>query len=239
MNDVIFHHYSNQLEHMKSILFSANNKIQKRKVVEPKESIVVYDNYVNNNKNSSSKMLNGDITVVKFLKLLYNVRNFDWFDYQLMLIPNFLNATLLTFYSKEWDNNSHVILKKYELDKIIKIVLSCAPRRDGKTTMVAAWFAILLLLMPGPLDRPYQLIVASRDKKASLKVIEDILMMLNRINYDKSKIKIKKTSDQIVTTHYDENGKETGISRVLAFSSTGVSKIIKLMFISKLILFLS
>ena len=139
-----------------------------------------------------------------------------------MLIPSLFNSTLKLIYKSEWDNNAHIIKKSYELDNIERIIASCAARRDGKTAMVSALFAILAIILMGSVDRPTQFIVASKDKNASEKVLEDIMMMMNRLNYDKNSIKIKKTAEEINVYFYDKKGL-IGKSRILAFSRTGVS----------------
>jgi len=231
MNDIFENYYKNHLSHLESVIESINKgKIVKRVIIQNNNPINLYDKYDPNYKSSNNIILKGDITVTKFLKLLYNVKGYDWFDYQLMLIPHLLIATLKTFYKDEWDNYSVRIKKQYEINKVIKMVLSCAARRDGKTTMIAAWFALLLLLMKGTIERQFQLIIASKDKNSSENILNDVHAMLQRIDFDNRRIKIKKTADMLQVITYDENGNIINICQVLAFSRTGVSKLIFFIF---------
>lgn len=121
MNKIIQSFYENQLTHLKSVRNSINNgKLMRREIVKDNNPINLYDKYGENYQKNNMKPLEGDKTVVKFLKFLYNVKGFDWFDYQLMLIPHLLNATLKTIYKSEWDNNSGRIKEQFELEKVNK-----------------------------------------------------------------------------------------------------------------------
>lgn len=170
-------YHQDYLDHLISVENSKKAGIIIKRKKKSNDGISIYDKYKDDYKceNDCKDILKGDILVVRFFKMLFNIKHYDWYDYQIMLLPYFLEASIRSFYKEEWDINANYIKNQYNFKKLNNIVLSCAPRRDGKTTVVSAWFAIMALLMKGIIINVF--IINERYKLTILHIKKGIILI--------------------------------------------------------------
>ncbi len=236
MNYIIEKYYDSYIKHMNFVNENKNNINIKsvdyskpdcnKNIPEEYHDVDLYYRYSEKYKNSEERVqiLQGDLKVIEFSNLLFNIDGYEWYDYQDILCDYFLELSIRGLYYYEWDIHSDLIKNKYELKNTRRMFASTAARREGKTAFVCAWFACLCLVTIRR-ETDFQLSCVSLTWKQSVLMVSEIEQFLTHIPYDRNKVHIESKRGNIDFIHMDKYGEKIGVSHITGYQSGEVKKL--------------
>ena len=96
-----------------------------------------FDNIFSLKEDKYNDVMEGDLVYMKMVNILTDTINFTLYPVQLWALKLALVCALPKIYEKDWDTRYKEILKKHGVTNVYQIYCLTAPRRTGKTIMLA------------------------------------------------------------------------------------------------------
>jgi len=173
----------------------------------------IYNEMIYNNKfieknnkdkiNEDDIFKEGDEAILKFLKIVSNIKGFELYEYQVHLLNVITDMALPVFFYDIWLTYQSQIKKRYRVEKSYSIVASLSSRREGKTTFIMMMALCMALSSPKRKNGVFRQGIVSINFDHSKQVMKDIMNLYSLVpnEYKTTIVSVEKLATKITFTH--------------------------------------